>query len=114
MARDDRQAQRSGGVGGRRDVVTPEVVADFLASREYGLANLDDIAEGAALKLELPPNPLERYLRESIDYSLDAENLAALEYYFARCAEAGLIPAARPIEFAAAPQSAQHAGAPDR
>jgi len=97
---------------GRRDVVTPEVVADFLASREYGLAHLDDIAEGAALKLELPPNPLERYLRESIDYSLDAENLDALEYYFSRCAEAGLIPAARPIEFAAAPersQPAQHA-----
>ena len=37
---------------GRRDVVTPEVVADFLASREYGLAHIGDIAEGAALKLE--------------------------------------------------------------
>jgi len=94
---------------GRRDVVTPEVVADFLASREYGLANLNDIAEGAALKLELPPNPLERYLRESIDFNLTAENIAALEYYFARCAKAGLIPAARPIEFAAAPQDARHA-----
>ena len=67
---------------GRRDVVTPEVVADFLASREYGLANIEDIAEGAALKLELPPNPLESYLRESINYSLDAENLDALKYYF--------------------------------
>lgn len=88
---------------GRREVVTPEVVADFLASREYGLANIGDIAEGAALKLELPPNPLERYLRESIDFNLGAENVAALEYYFERCAEAGLIPAARPIEFAAAP-----------
>src|SRR3984957_14226407 len=94
---------------GRRDVVTPEVVADFLASREYGLAHLDDIAEGAALKLELPPNPLERYLRESIDFHLHAENIAALEYYYERCAEAGLIPAARPIEFAAAPQSTPHA-----
>lgn len=99
---------------GRREVVTPEVVADFLASREYGLANIGDIAEGAALKLELPPNPLERYLRESIDFNLGAENVAALEYYFERCAEAGLIPAARPIEFAAAPpldaeKGAQHA-----
>jgi len=41
---------------------------------------------------------------------LDAENLAALEYYFARCADAGLIPANRPIEFAAAPRSALPAG----
>ena len=96
---------------GRRDAVTPEVVADFLASREYGLANIADIAEGAALKLELPPNPLERYLRESIDFTLGAENVAALEYYFSRCAEAELIPAARPIEFAAAPPLAPEHGA---
>ena len=34
----------------RRDVVTPEIVADFLASREYGLAQSGDIAEGAALE----------------------------------------------------------------
>jgi chorismate dehydratase len=94
---------------GRRDVVTPEVVADFLASREYGLANIADIAEGAALKLELPPNPLESYLRESIDFNLDARNIAALEFYFARCAEAGLIPAARSIEFAKAPLRTQQA-----
>ena len=32
----------------RRDAVTPEVVADFLASRDYGLAHIGDIAEGAA------------------------------------------------------------------
>lgn len=97
---------------GRREVVTPEVVADFLASRAYGLANINDIAEGAALKLELPPNPLERYLRESIDFNLDAENLAGLEYYFERCAAAGLIPANKPIEFAATPRTAhQTAGA---
>jgi chorismate dehydratase len=94
---------------GRRDVVTPEVVADFLASREYGLANIGDIAEGAALKLDLPPNPLESYLRGSIDFNLDARNIAALEFYFARCAEAGLIPAARSIEFAKAPLSTQQA-----
>ena len=59
--------------------------------------------KGAALKLDLPPNPLESYLRESIDFSLDAENLAGLNLYFDRCAEAGLIPERRPIEFAANP-----------
>jgi chorismate dehydratase len=88
----------------RRDVATPAVVADFLAAKEYGLAHIADIAEGASLKLELPARPLERYLRENIDFSLDAENLAGLELYFKQCAEAGLIPRARPIEFAAAPK----------
>jgi predicted solute-binding protein len=75
----------------RRDFATPEVVADFLASREYGLARIADIAEGASLKLEMPAPPL------------DADNLAGLELYFKLCAEAGLIPRARPIEFAFAP-----------
>ena len=86
---------------GRREVITPEVVADFLASRDYGLSHIGDIAEGAALKLDLPPNPLESYLRESIDFSLDTENLAGLSLYFDKCAAAGLIPASKPLEFAA-------------
>ncbi len=88
---------------GRRELITPDVVADFLASKEYGLAHIGEIAEAAALKLELPPRELESYLRESIDFSLDAANLAGLELYFRECASAGLIPRARPIEFAPLP-----------
>lgn len=94
---------------GRREAITPEVVADFLASKQYGLAHIGQIAEGAALKLDLPPRQLEHYLRESIDYSLDAENLQGLELYFQQCAAAGLIRRARPIEFAALGERAQRA-----
>ena len=46
------------------------------------------------------------YLRENIDFSLDAQNRAGLELYFERCAEAGLIPRARPLELVAAPGDA--------
>jgi chorismate dehydratase len=88
---------------GRREVVTPEVVADFLASRDYGISHIGDIAEGASLKLDLPPNSLESYLRESIDFFLDDENLAGLSLYFDLCAKAGLTPPARAIEFAGGP-----------
>jgi chorismate dehydratase len=83
----------------RRGAVTPEMLADFQASREFGLAHIGDIAEGAAMKLELPPRELERYLTENIDYSLDDENLAGLRLYYEECALAGLIPRAREIEF---------------
>jgi len=83
----------------RRGVVTPELVTDFLASREFGLSHIGDIAEGAALKLELPPREIERYLTENIDYSLDDENLAGLRRYYEECARAGLIPRAREVEF---------------
>jgi len=67
------------------------------------MARIGEIAEGAALKLDLPPRALERYLRENIDFSLDAENREGLDLYFRRCAEAGLIPRLRPLELAAAP-----------
>jgi chorismate dehydratase len=87
----------------RRDAVTPEVAADFLASKEYGLARIGEIAEGASLKLNLPVPALERYLRQNIDFSLDGENLRGLELYFQKCAEAGLISRARPLELAATP-----------
>ena len=84
----------------RRGTVTPEIVADFQASREYGLARIGEIAEGAALKLDLPPRELERYLTDNIDFSLDDENLAGLNLYFEECARAGLIPRFRELEFA--------------
>lgn len=83
----------------RRGVLTPEIAADFQASREYGLSRIGEIAEGAALKLELPPHELERYLTENIDFSLDEENLAGLRRYYEECAHAGLIPRAREVEF---------------
>lgn len=84
----------------RREAVTPKVIEDFQASKEYGLTHLRDIAEGASMKLDLPASILERYLRENIDYSLDAENLAGLDLYYKRAAEAGLIFMAKPLEFA--------------
>ncbi|HZP34138.1 MAG TPA: menaquinone biosynthesis protein [Candidatus Acidoferrales bacterium] len=90
---------------GRREAITPAVVADFLASKEYGLAHIGEIAESAALKLDLPPRKLEAYLRDNIDFSLDPANLEGLELYFAEAAAAGLIQSAKSIEFAPMPEA---------
>lgn len=87
---------------GRRDALNPEVVADFEASKRYGLSRVREISEGASIKLDLPPRALERYLTGHINFDLDEENLAGLRLYFEKAAAAGLIPLARPIEFAAA------------
>src|SRR5579864_871823 len=91
---------------GRRDKITLEVVADFQASKQYGLERIDEIAEAASIKLDLPASSLESYLRDNIDFSLGEENLAGLRLYYDKCASAGLIPRARPIEFAALPANA--------
>jgi chorismate dehydratase len=87
---------------GRHEALTPEVLADFQASKQYGLRHVGEIAEAASIKLDLPPAALERYLTENINFDLDADNLAGLELYFDKAAALGLIPRARPVEFVAA------------
>lgn len=96
---------------GRPEKITPEVLADFEASKQFGLSRLREISEAASIKLDLPPRPLERYLAENIHYHLDAENLAGLRLYFEKAAAALLIPRARPVEFAAAPATTARRGA---
>ena len=88
---------------GRRDAVTPEVLADFTASKQFGLERVREISEAASIKLDLPPRALERYLTENIHFDLDEENLAGLQLYFEKAAAAGLIPRNKPLEF---PQAA--------
>jgi len=85
----------------RRDIATPDVAADFLASRDFGLSRIPEICFDAARELELPARTLESYLRHNIDFSLDAENRSGLELYFAHAAKLGLIPQAKPVEWAA-------------
>jgi len=86
----------------RRGIATPEVAADFLASRDFGLSRIPEICFDAARELELPQPTLESYLRQNIDFSLDEENRRGLELYFAYAANLGLIPQAQPIEWAIA------------
>ena len=95
---------------GRRDAVTPEVVADFQASKRYGLGRVREIAQAASGKLDLPPRALERYLTENINYDLDAENLVGLRFFFEKAAAMGFAPRARALDFASteAPHAAQH------
>jgi chorismate dehydratase len=96
---------------GRRDAITPELLADFQASKEYGVLRLSEIAEAASVKLDLPIMALERYLTENVDFSLDEENLAGLALYFEKAAQLGLIPRNKPLEFAVAPaESATRGG----
>ncbi len=84
---------------GRGEAVTPEVLADFEASKAYGLGRIREIAEGASLKLDLPVRALERYLSENIHFGLEEEYLAGLRLYYEKAAAARLIPRARPLEF---------------
>jgi chorismate dehydratase len=84
---------------GRRESVTPEVVADFAYSKEYGIAHLAEISATASVEQDLPAADLLNYLQEHIDFTLDSENLAGLELYYCLAAKLGLIPRAKAIEW---------------
>ncbi len=83
----------------RREIATPEVAADFLASKAYGLARIPEIARRAADQLDLPEGAIATYLRENIHYDLDAECRAGLDRFFRECAQAGLVERVKPVEF---------------
>ena len=48
--------------------MTPEVIGDFQASKQYGVSRLREISEAASIKLDMPPRALERYLTENIQF----------------------------------------------
>jgi chorismate dehydratase len=84
----------------RKESITPEVAADFAASKAYGVAHFEEISEAAADDLGLPAEELLTYLMENIDYTLSGENLGGLELYYCLAAKLGLIPKANAIEWA--------------
>jgi chorismate dehydratase len=84
----------------RPEVLTSEVLADFSASRDFGMSQISAISLEAARELELPHQALESYLRHNIDFSLGAENRRGLERYFEEAAKLGLIPREKKIAWA--------------
>ena len=86
----------------RNGVVNEEVLRDFAVSRDFGLAHIPEISEVAAFELRLPAPAMAAYLRENIDYSLDAANQLGLETFFSRAAALGLIDEHRDIAWAGA------------
>jgi chorismate dehydratase len=82
-----------------KSVVPAELAADFLASRDFGLSQIPQIAAEAAA-LCLAEKELRLYLEKNIDYSLDAENLAALQAFFRESEALNLIGPLQPISIA--------------
>jgi chorismate dehydratase len=74
-----------------REAATPELVADFQSSLDFGLDHLDEICSEAAVDLALPESDLLRYLTENINFTLDGDNFAGLKRFFTEAAALRLI-----------------------
>ncbi|MGB7282164.1 MAG: menaquinone biosynthesis protein [Candidatus Acidiferrum sp.] len=95
----------------RPEILTPEVLADFTASRDFGLTQIAAICLEAARELELPQRALESYLRQNIEFSLGGENRRGLERYFHEASKLGLIPRDEKIVWATAAKEAAQVSA---
>jgi len=84
----------------RKEIVTEQLADEFLASLNYGLANLDAICKEAAEEMQLPEKELKLYLRTNIDYSLDDENRKGLLAYYSHAVKLGLLEKLNPITIA--------------
>jgi chorismate dehydratase len=87
-------------LAGKREVITPEILADFTLSRDFGLVSIGKICAQAARKMALPQAELESYLRNSIDFHLGEDNRRCLEKYFREADKLLLIPENKKIEWA--------------
>ena len=85
----------------RPEIATESLADEFLASLNYGLANLDAICKESATELNLPAKELKLYLKTNIDYSLDDENRKGLLAYYSHAVKLGLIEKLSPITIAA-------------
>jgi chorismate dehydratase len=85
---------------GREDAVPSKHRKDFEASRDFGLAHVDDIAAEYAAQLGLPAASLKVYLTENIDYSLDEENRKGLRLFHKLARETAIIPVEKDLAFA--------------
>ena len=74
--------------------------AEFVASLDFGLAHLDDIAAEYAPRLAMTPSAVKVYLSQNIDYSLDVENRQGLKLFYQLAREVGIIPAEKELLFA--------------
>jgi chorismate dehydratase len=95
----------------KRGVATPEVLADFTLSRDFGLISIGEICKEASSDLDLPQAELESYLRNNIDFHLGEDNRRGLERFFQEADKLLLIPENKKIEWVSAAKDEVRASA---
>jgi chorismate dehydratase len=78
----------------------------FQESRNNGLKHLPELVSTWARRLALPPQVVEAYLRDNIDYNLDQENLEGLRLFYRYAEEMNVLPPPPELSFLEQPRLA--------
>ena len=68
------------------------LAADLIASRDAGLAHVDDLVREWQPRIAIPPATIRTYLTQNIHYNLDSRCLRAIERFYALAAETRILP----------------------
>ncbi len=80
--------------------ITPaQIIEDFQASRDAGLAHIDDLVQEWSGRIHVPAATIRAYLTENIWYVLDDACLAGIQLFYRYGVECGALPAAPELRF---------------
>ncbi len=71
-----------------------DLVADLQASRDHGLAHVDDLAMEWSERIAVPRDTIRFYLSKNIHYILDEACMRGLDLFYRLAAECGALPPA--------------------
>jgi len=73
--------------------ITPQqLIADLTASRDAGLAAVDDLVREWTPRIAVAPETIHTYLTRNIHYTLDADCLGAIDHFRVLAAKLGTLP----------------------
>ena len=75
-------------------VTAEELIQDLQASRDHGLAHVEDLVAEWSQRIAMPPQTIRFYLTNNIHYFLDDACLRGIEAFYRYGAECGALPAA--------------------
>lgn len=76
-----------------------QLIADLNASRDHGLANLDDLVMEWTPRIAIPSATIATYLGSNIHFHLDAECITAIRLFRSLAAQVGVLPALDELPF---------------
>jgi len=68
------------------------IAADFIRSRDHGLANIDALVAEWSQRFAIPEATIRTYLTANIHYVLDEECVDGMRGFFRMAAEYGVLP----------------------
>lgn len=80
--------------------VSPQqIIHDFQASRDAGIAHIPDLVFEWSHRMPVPPTTIRTYLTENIWYTLDEACLAGIQLFYRYGVECGALPSAPELKF---------------